>query len=572
MKHWLVAAMATGVVACTTHMETRPGPVAGTGGAIGVPYALPVVHHDLTVTRTLVGCKHARGRITELEFDAKVQHTPRYAAGERFFVDYRKLGNWHKTSGFKLGTYGNQTLKSVNAEADDRSPEMIGSTVKAVLTVAQIATGPSVAVSAGTLLSLQTAALKSTGLDRARLSALEERLREAEAEPTPPANPCPAEVEWMQQASDALKNDADQLLALTRKLDALVVPSLIGLATDEQKKAVAELRRQILAMTEHQATLQKKYDGWAERMRFVESATFTPQPRPMTANAPLEPHTRTFAVPSEDAALRVIQLKQLKGIFGKTGQDTLDADLLTMIRQAATISATLVEVLPDKTVCGHAWLDDACGDTVDPGWKGAGANGRPTALPGIAFRNPVPATLRVCRSEDPLVCLNGATTALLLDTTVSVPQLGRLVILPFQNGFGANNRLEAVFREDGSLDWLAYDVKEASGENAARAFGDSADQVLAWQKQRRADEEAQVAKAEAALEKSQAAPLKALDDQIALLKKQQELAELEALRTSGGATVAQQQELARLQAEVARLTALKQIRELETALANDGAS
>ncbi len=146
---------------------------------------------------------------------------------------------------------------------------------------------------------------------------------------------------------------------------------------------------------------------------------------------------------------------------------------------------------------------------------------------------------------------------MLLDTTVSVPQMGRLVILPFRNGFGANNRLEAVFREDGSLDWLSYDVKEASGENLANLLGDSTDQVLAYAKERREQQKLE-------LEEARDAPGKALDNQIALLKKQQELSEMSAASNPG--VVAQQQELARLQAEVARLSAIKQIKELDAAL------
>ena len=110
---------------------------------------------------------------------------------------------------------------------------------------------------------------------------------------------------------------------------------------------------------------------------------------------------------------------------------------------------------------------------------------------------------------------------MLLDETVSVPQLGRLVILPFRNGFGANNRIEVVFREDGSLDWLSYDAKETSGEHLATLLGGSADQIQAYRADRREREKLE-------REEAKSGPLQALDHQIALLKKQQELAELAA--------------------------------------------
>lgn len=545
MKQWLAAVMAMGVVACTTHLDTRPNGTSDRA-AVGVPYALPVVHHDLTVSRTLVGCRHAGGSITKLEFDVTVQHAPRYAAGERFIMDYRRLGNWHKTSGFKLTTYPNQTLKAVNAEADDRSPEIMGATIKTALTIAQLSSGVGIGLPvADSSISKMLAEVRSSAtMDDASRKVADELLRQLARE----ANPCPEVLVWMQQTRDAIKKDSKDLEKLSRQLDALVVPSLIGLVSDADKKTISELRARINAKLEHQADLQRKYDSLAEEATFVESATFTPE-RATVAHV--------FHFPSKEEALKDVQLKRLATLFGQKPVP------MHLVSQGATLSGVLdVPATPaaGKT-CVEAWLDGSCDATADPEWKNESSGEAARSLPGIAFRNPVHGRLRVCKSAHADECRLGTAQPLLLDAAVTVPQLGQLIVLPFHNGFGANNKVEATFREDGSLESLAYDVREASGENAANLFSGGADQVLAYEKQKHEQKEAERAQADGA-------PLKALEAQLALLKKQQEIAEVEAARHPD--SIAQDQELTRLQAQVARLTALKQIRELEEAIAGTG--
>lgn len=544
MKQWLAAVMATSVVACTTHLDTRPNGTSDKA-AVGVPYALPMVHHELTVSRTLVGCKHSGGAITKLEFDTTVQHTPRYVAGERFIMDYRRLGNWHKTSGFKLTTYPNQTLKAVNAEADDRSPEIMGSTIKAALTIAQLSSGVGIGLSpASSLTKMLSEVSASPAIGDASRETADELLKQLARE----TSPCPEVLTWMQQTRDAIKKDSKELEKLSRQLDALIVPSLIGVATDADRKAISELRTRINARLEHQAELQRKYDSLAEDATFVETATFTPT-RGAVAHV--------FHFPSKEGALEEVQLKQLARLFGQKPVP------IHLVSQYATLSGVLdVPSGPDAgKTCTEAWLDDACDVTTDPAWKKESSAGTARSLPGVAFRNPVHGRLRVCKSASADDCRLGRVQPLLLDAAVTVPQLGQLIVLPFQNGFGANNKVEATFREDGSLDSLAYDAKEASGESAANLLGSGAEQVLAYEKQKHEQKEAERAQAEAA-------PLKALEAQLALLKKQQEIAEVEAARHPD--SIAQDQELTRLQAQVARLTALKQIKELEEAVAGTG--
>lgn len=324
------------------------------------------------------------------------------------------------------------------------------------------------------------------------------------------------------------------------------MPALIGLATEEQKQQVQTLRTNILKLIDQQVALQRHREALAKRLRFVETVTFTPESGDLK-----QTHVSRF--PSDSKALQTLQLVQLRTMFGIRDAKLPDK-LVDLLRDSASLSASLDVVSSGKNeACKQAALDDkGCAAPKELRWGPK----NPKAIPGIAFRSPVQARLLVCGDVRPEACSHGASQPILLDTMVSVPQMGRLAILPFHNGFGANNRLEAVFREDGSLDWLSYDAKEASGENLAKLLCDSSDQILAYGKERRKQQKLE-------LEEARGAPAKALDNQIALLKKQQELAEVS---VNDPDAAAQKQELTRLQAEIARLTALKQIKELDAAL------
>jgi hypothetical protein len=132
--------------------------------------------------------------------------------------------------------------------------------------------------------------------------------------------------------------------------------------------------------------------------------------------------------------------------------------------------------------------------------------------------------------------------------------MGRLVVLPFENGFGENNALEAQFREDGSLASVRYDRKASRGEGVTKAVNGGLDQALAFDTALRA-------KREADLKKAEDSRTHALDLQIAELKKQKELLELEAAMSD--ASVARQNRIAELNAQIAELTAEKTLRDLQ---------
>jgi hypothetical protein len=587
MKRSIAFFCGLSLVGCSTQMHTRPSLPEQFGAVVGVPYALPVAHLDLTLTRTLVGCEiNSENGIERLEFEAKIEFVRRFSAGERFVIDYSQLGNWHKTSGFKLTTYPNQTLKAINAEADDRSPEILGTTVKTALTFARVAAlGSPMPIAVASELQSSLPSLKSTMYSR-------EQLQRIIADASQPSiGACPPEVARLEEAREALDAASKELLKQTRRLDVVVVPALIGLATEEQKQEIAALRKRILELADQQSALQRQYDAIAQRLRFFETATLTPKHGSIV-------QSQEFAFPSRDASLREIQKQQLGLLFDFSGDIPLVIEKL--LRDSATLSASLYPDVseldqtattpepndgaaddpadapkagstkpgdepakanqePPKTpnVCTQGGLDDSCAIAGAPDWGFP----KPKHVPGIAYRDPSPVRVRICKSANPEECRKGAIQPLLVNTTIAAGQLGRLVILPFRNGFGENNSIEAVFREDGALDWLKYDAKDTSGESLATLLEDGSSQFLEYRRELREQEKE-------ALAEAAAAPGEALDRQIALLERQLELAQLANAVSSDSVT--QQQELTRLQAEIARLTALRQIRDLEAAL-RDGA-
>lgn len=550
MKPLILVLCTLSAVGCTTSMETRPGRPDKPVAVVGAPYALPKARHELTVTRTLVKCEtDASGAVSMLEFEAKVTHVPRYVPGERFVVDYRSMGAWHKTSAFKLETNPNQTLKSINAEAEDRSPDILGTTVKTALTLASLSgSGGASALMSPTLSSNMMAEIQRVPMNKSYADRLRQMVK---AQTLPIVPTCPTEVASLAKTTAALKDKSEELLAAVRKLDEAVIPGLIGLATDEQKQEVRELVKKVDELRKQQAALQKQQDALAGRLGFSETLVIEPR-----AGSKYQGDVQAF--PSSEPALAKVQTTKLRTLFG-LGERDIPRDLLDLIQRTATLSASL-EVMPGDSVdiCGAAGLAIGCAGYKQPDW----GQSAPRAIPGVAYRHPAQARLRVCKSGTVVECASGGAQPALLDLTVSVPQLGDLVILPFQNGFGENNSISAVFREDGSLDWLGYGVKETAGENLADLLGDSSEQWAAYREERREQQEE-------AREAARAAPLAALDDQIALLTRQRDLAQLVAANDEGA--ISQQMELSRLQAEIARLSALRQIMDLEAALEGGGA-
>ena len=106
----VVALPALLCLAGCTHLQTMVDDHTG-GRLVGVPYALPTLYHDLTITREIVGCDGAVDAQTPkilIEVEAKAG----YGRGEVFVIDPTQMKSWTKTTSLKLDFYANGTIKN----------------------------------------------------------------------------------------------------------------------------------------------------------------------------------------------------------------------------------------------------------------------------------------------------------------------------------------------------------------------------------------------------------------------------------------------------------------------------
>lgn len=104
----------------------------------GASYALPKLEYDLEVRQYLQSCPGAiaaDGKATRLSFAVEVKAEPQYQQGERYLVDFSKLGGIARTGKFDIEWHPNGTLKSLGATADDKTGEILVDLTKAALSV-----------------------------------------------------------------------------------------------------------------------------------------------------------------------------------------------------------------------------------------------------------------------------------------------------------------------------------------------------------------------------------------------------------------------------------------------------
>lgn len=167
---------------------------------------------------------------------------------------------------------------------------------------------------------------------------------------------------------------------------------------------------------------------------------------------------------------------------------------------------------------------------------------------GYVFRQPVEATLLVTAQGQPKP---------LISEKVSVPQFGRLRVLPLRSRWGEKNTLVANFDQAGVPTSIEYKALNAPGVQALSLGNDAIAGVLGLRGEVKAAEAAEEADAKAKLAAERQAEIDALKHEIDVLTQQGKLAELQ----EGSSP-----ELDALQAELAILRLKKEQSDLNAAI------
>jgi hypothetical protein len=156
-----------------------------------------------------------------------------------------------------------------------------------------------------------------------------------------------------------------------------------------------------------------------------------------------------------------------------------------------------LSLAPTERLCEKDQADTYCTLATTADKSEQRTVGRDGAAAGVLWRKPVEAIFAICNPDetDP----QGKKCPIVHTSQAIAPQLGQLRLLEFRNRTFESGQLALALREDGTLERFSYS-KAASAAKAAGAALNVAEKVEAYRDER------------------DAAPLKALQNQIALKK------------------------------------------------------
>lgn len=274
----LAAAVVVLLGGCATHLSTRPDwqVTAATASLEGVPYSLPMLQYDLTLTRLIDSCPQpltiSNGMLVDKAPDAKpiivtqgglslvmkVEAAERYVAGERYAIDYESLKAPFSTSALALASYPSGALKSLNASADDQTGQVIKDGLRFGFSVAaQTAGVPQIATSGGPI-SFTEFAAPTSPKDQQRLAAiadLKDRVNAIIPTTFVACKPLAALLAAQSQAKAAEQADKTELLEMANA-DVTRATAVAGLR-NAQVKHIDALDLALTSQTETATALKK---------------------------------------------------------------------------------------------------------------------------------------------------------------------------------------------------------------------------------------------------------------------------------------------------------------------------
>jgi hypothetical protein len=588
--------IAMGVSACTTQLDTR---VDGYRTAKadefvkGLPYSLPMLQFDLQFTWTLSSCEKTgtladEGTATPITIPGvgltlAITEKKRYVPGERYTVDYDTLTARTKTTSFAFETYPNGILKSINAAADDKTDETLSAAVKLALVVygasqgavavpvansnppspsptTPMSTGPlqTEAASSG-LLFKKLPAVVCTEKARSDLRDLEalagnlktatkkvdaqrrlvEDLRMVVAQDAASV----AHVEEFAAALKALsaqegnsKSLVAQMEEITKRLRVSqrktwptdMKSSTDGNTTVDLKERDVEAFARLLTVAESTIIDKQSYDSAGESLLgYMYGLEVKPRSEFESANKDV---LDLFL----DELGRPRTLDVAKGCVA--GPDGSGANADDCIRNMTGLRLSLA---PTERLCERDKADTYCMLALATDDEGEHRTvGRDGAAAGVLWRRPAEAILAICNPDETAPEVSKKCPIVHASQAIA-PQLGQLRLLEFRNRAFESGQLALALREDGTLERFSYS-KAASAGKAAGAALNAAEKVEAYRDER------------------DSAPLKALQDQIALKKSLLEdigLDQAMARADTNAQVQMLQAEIALLMAELTRLKA-----------------
>lgn len=476
----------------------------------GIAYFLPFSQFETKVTWA-ASCDDDTG---ELALTPKIEATAKNGPDPAalYVIDYASLSAFTKTSSVKVAFYDSGAIKSINAEADDRTAEILTKTISAVGKVAKLA------VTAGS-----DKALCSTGL----LTQLTD------------AGTAKKEVERLTALLVKHTRDLEASSARVTRAGAAISRSL----RQSHDTAISNVVAAQIDLDSAKAFLEEK-----SKLISHSSTRLFPETSSVVAT------TKGVEIPAATLAKWVARKADAAGkpiesdLEFKQRVEGLAAQAAVWLELKST--TTLIDPVKAKAVADSGKPGDmAIRDNVDPG---------PEA--GIRYRVGVPAMLLACKGG-PCTKVDLEEGELFKSLPVSLLNRDTTFFLPFQSKAFTNGALSATFAESGVLTSAGYEQKKAAGETVAGVLDALATEVST------------VVEADRANSKSK---LQLLEEEIKLAKAEKELADAKAALDESGndvnadAIAALVADTALKQAQVANINADIAVREAKDKLAEAG--
>lgn len=501
----------------------------------GIAYFLPFSQFETKLTWT-ASCDTKNGN--ELKLTPKAEMTPKTGPDPDglYVIDYRSLDAFTKTSDVRVEFYDNGAIKSINASADDKTGEILGTTLTAVGKFARIlATG-----SDGVTQQDLKFVCKPTLVTAIQLAG--------EAKSGKKDTAGTLIEEGVDQKTARLKAATDRLTAYS----AIIVQAGASV-TDAQK---AEHFRRISAVSAAQIELDlatKKLEAAQKAITFTKTILF-----PLRSNL------------YESLEGEMID----PGVLAKW----IEIDLTThcavddVACNDAGLKRNFMNDLKDLAEKNSLWLKLAANSEYSSRFR-AGDSGNPEN--GVRYRIAVPAILTICKEKS---CLDWESArgpapadipvdlvrddkheGIVKSFPVQMMNQGTTFFLPFHSQAFTNASLSATFAQNGVLTSAGYQQKRAPGEAAAGMLGTLLNEAGLTIEAIREEEKTEL---ELIQEQTQLATAqKALEDaQAALVEKEIDPNDeaIEALRAD---TALREAEVANINAAIAKIEADKRLAE-----------
>jgi Spy/CpxP family protein refolding chaperone len=498
------------VSGCTTHLQTSldGGTPANSGTAqpiSGIPYRLPERQITVEARWTLDSCKidPATGDIT-IGFENAASFSEAIVEGPRLVIDYMNMTSRFKTgqadvSFWKVGegATARQTgfIKSFNGEIKGEEPEALKAGIGAVASAAKLA------------LSF-TGALPAAGNPDPKQA------------PPPPKVICnPAlfdttpgvqgAIELLKAGKLRLKKISEEAETATARL-ALIRARTVSALTPADQADFDKLNKQI--------------DSLATEKKIIEStsATFRQQ----------NSHSRSVLISdfsqSEKVEEPIVQSQSANFVkIMQPQNDSIRKLAISAITCNAQVTASECKPQLDSAIkkieaeissktarAKFALLANIqIYDTAAADKFSLGPN---VSYRGLVYREPAEVTFWI--SEPAVLGVRGEEN-IIIKRPVTIPQIGRMILLPLRSRFGEKNGLIAEFDQDGRPNKITYKAYESGGKAAAENLKFGLDEAGSLVNSVRLADKAKKAEADGA-------ELAALKNRIALLTEQQKEAEL----------------------------------------------